>query len=77
MGLNNLRELGMLTDYTLCAGGSSWEIHRIVLVACSDYFRAMLTSDMLESKQMSADLKGVSAIGLSAIINFAYTGIYI
>lgn len=46
------------------------------MVACSDYFRAMLTTNMIESRKDSADLKGVSAAGLEAIVQFAYTGLF-
>ena len=46
------------------------------MVACSDYFRAMLTGPgkMKESRQDSVELKGVSAQGLKAVVDFAYTG---
>ena len=46
------------------------------MVACSDYFRAMLTGPgkMKESREDSVELKGVSAQGLKAVVDFAYTG---
>lgn len=44
------------------------------MVACSDYFRAMLTGSMKESKGSHSVLQGVSAAGLKAIVEFAYTG---
>ena len=49
-------------------------IHRVVMVACSHYFRAMMTGVMRESREESVDLKGVTAGGLSVVVDFAYTG---
>ncbi len=46
------------------------------MVACSDYFRAMLTGlgNMRESRADSVQLKGVTAQGLRVVVDFAYTG---
>ncbi len=46
------------------------------MVACSDYFRAMLTGlgNMKETRSDSVELKGVSALGLRVVVEFAYTG---
>ena len=46
------------------------------MVACSDYFRAMLTGPgrMKESREDNVELKGLTAQGLSTVVNFAYTG---
>ena len=41
-GLNELRSKGQLLDVTLIAGGINgrkYEAHRVVLSACSDYFK--------------------------------------
>lgn len=41
-GLNELRAQGQLLDVTLIAGGTEgrkYQAHRVVLSACSDYFR--------------------------------------
>ena len=45
-----------------------------MVVACSDYFRAMLTGKMRESDEQKIHLKGITATGLRAIVTFAYTG---
>lgn len=46
------------------------------MVACSDYFRVMLTGPgkMKESRENSIELKGVTAQGLKAMVDFAYSG---
>ena len=44
------------------------------MVACSDYFTAMLTGKMRESGEKMIQLKGITATGLEAVVKFAYTG---
>ena len=73
-GLNQLRSDGVLCDYTLVAGTLRISVHRLVMVACSDYFRAMMTGDMKESRADHVVLRGVTAVGLRAIVDFAYSG---
>ena len=74
LGLDHLRSTGVLCDYTIVAGGLQMQVHRVVMVACSDYFRAMLTGDMRESKETSVTLQGVTGAGLQAVVEFAYSG---
>jgi len=69
-----LRAAGMLCDYTIIAGGLEMHVHRAVLVACSDYFRAMLTGDMRESRESCVTLQGITSFGLQAVIEFIYSG---
>ena len=45
-----------------------------MIVACSDYFRAMLTTGMRESAEGKANLQGGSGEGLKAMVNLAYKG---
>ena len=73
-GMCDLRAKDMLCDYTITAEGCSMRVHRAVMVACSDYFRALLSSEMRESLEMSVELKGLTATGLQSVVNFAYTG---
>ena len=72
--LNEMRLAEVLCDYTLVAGEQQIKVHRSVMAACSDYFRAMLTSEMYESKEDRVDLLGLTFPGLVAMVNFAYTG---
>jgi len=44
------------------------------MAACSDYFRVMLTGQMRESREECVELKGVTASGLTVVVDFAYTG---
>ncbi|KAK0062660.1 kelch-like protein 26 [Biomphalaria pfeifferi] len=73
-GLQELRKSNTLCDYTLIADDQSIPVHRVVMAACSDYFRVMLTGFMKESREQVVVLKGVTAGGLKVVVDFAYTG---
>ena len=73
-GMDELRSQGLLCDYTLNAENTTVKVHRAVLVACSDYFRAMLTGNMKESQESEVTLQGISGLGLQTVVDFAYSG---
>lgn len=50
-----------------------FQAHRVVLASCSDYFRAMFTDAMRESRQSKICLNGVSAAGIRLLLEYAYT----
>lgn len=56
-GLNDLRKKEELLDITLIVQNEVFHAHKAVLAACSDYFRAMFTDNMLESRQTEIVLK--------------------
>ncbi|XP_042622051.1 kelch-like protein 26 isoform X2 [Cyprinus carpio] len=72
-GLSALRNQGQLLDVVLVIDNQLFEVHKVVLASCSDYFRAMFTGGMKESNQNTIELKGLSARGLKHIIDFAYS----
>ncbi|KAL0609607.1 Kelch-like protein 26, partial [Plecturocebus cupreus] len=72
-GLATLRAQGQLLDVMLTINREAFPAHKVVLAACSDYFRAMFTGGMREASQDVIELKGVSARGLRHIIDFAYS----
>jgi len=52
----------------------TFRVHKVLLVASSDYFRSMFTtSGMRESHQSDIELKGVNARGLEKVIEILYT----
>ncbi|KAG8177186.1 hypothetical protein JTE90_015794 [Oedothorax gibbosus] len=72
-GLNELRQSKSFCDVSLCVEGEEFPCHRVVLAAFSPYFKAMLTSEMAESRQRSIVLNGVEAPTLSLLLDYAYT----
>ena len=64
---------GILCDVTLAVSNIRILAHRVVLAACSPYFNAMFTADLLESKESVITLKGVDGLALQSLINFMYT----
>lgn len=72
-GLNSLREKGELLDITLVIQGRIFKAHKAVLSACSDYFRAMFTDNMLEARQDEISLNGLTATGFQQLLEYAYT----
>ena len=51
----------------------SLQAHRVVLSACSDYFRAMFTDPMRERSQDEILLSGIDAEGLELVLEYIYT----
>ena len=74
-GLNDLRERKSLCDVELHVSGLIFYAHKVVLSACSKYFKAMFTGKMEESAKYRVDLHQISPNALNDIVDFAYTGI--
>ncbi len=73
-GLNFLRKDKVLCDYLLCADSDEIWVHRVVMAACSDYFKVMFSTEMRESRSERVKLQGVTGTGLRKMVEFAYTG---
>ena len=44
------------------------------MASCSDYFRAMFSHDMLESKSDQLELPAIHSSGFEPLLNYAYSG---
>lgn len=72
--VHSLRCHRKLCDVILRAGGREIQTHRAILSACSSYFLAMFTHELLESEQEVVEIKDMDADILSSLVDFAYTG---
>ncbi|XP_026552863.1 kelch-like protein 23 [Pseudonaja textilis] len=65
---------GLFTDITLqCSPGVLFHCHKAVLAACSNYFKAMFTSDMKEKSKDQIHLSLFSPTILESLVLFTYT----
>ena len=63
-----------LCDVVLKIGDEHIPTHRAVLAACSPYFYAMFTSDLVESRQKVVTMKDIDPAVVQQLVEFAYTG---
>ena len=72
--MGSLRQGKQLCDVILKVGSKEIPAHRLVLSACSPYFCAMFTNQMLESQQNYVTLTDLDGQTVEEIVDFAYTG---
>merc|ERR1712018_567988 len=68
----HLRDEKSFTDVTLACGGQTCKTHKMVLSACSPYFKALLEEN--PAKHPIIILKDVPFQHLTAILEFMYAG---
>ena len=68
-----LRRQRELCDVALLVGSRKIFAHRIVLSACSPYFRAMFTGELAESRQAEVSLRDIDEAAVESLIDFCYT----
>nr|XP_039255391.1 kelch-like protein 18 [Styela clava] len=74
MALNEQRESKERSDFAIMVGDEKIQAHRNVLSAGSDFFRAMLSHDNVESSTGIVAIKQVQYSSVKACINYIYTG---
>ena len=67
------REDHQLCDVILDLGPKKIYAHRVVLSACSNYFYAMFTNTMLESRQETISFNDLDETAVKDLVEFAYT----
>ncbi|KAL2079174.1 hypothetical protein ACEWY4_024918 [Coilia grayii] len=75
--LQDLRELWVEKvgcDIILQADRRTFHTHRVILAACSDYFRAMFTNGLKETKQWAVRLQSMREEDLEVFLLCCYSG---
>lgn len=71
--LNDLRLVDEFCDITLCCDGARLGAHRVLLSACSPYFRQVLKNNACQ-QHMVFFIKGATPTDLHALVEFIYRG---
>ncbi|XP_017261917.1 kelch-like protein 40b [Kryptolebias marmoratus] len=74
-GLYDLLENDKLVDCVLKIRNKEFPCHRLVLCACSAYFRAIFLSDLEESKKREVVLEDVEPGVMGLILKYLYTSV--
>ena len=72
-GLDNLKKQRQLCDITIQVGKKSFEAHKAVLAAGSNYFLGMFTHGFKESTENKVKIDGSPEI-FKVLLDFVYTG---
>ncbi|XP_047134904.1 kelch-like protein 20 [Hydra vulgaris] len=72
--LDNLLKCNELCDIDIRVGSRRFRAHKVVLAACSSYFRAMFTREMAEQRQEEVLIQDIDEKAMELLIDFAYTG---
>uniref|UniRef100_A0A1A9WIL6 Kelch-like protein diablo n=1 Tax=Glossina brevipalpis TaxID=37001 RepID=A0A1A9WIL6_9MUSC len=71
--LNMLHRHRELCDVVLNVGSRKIFAHRVILSACSPYFRAMFTGELKESRQKEVTIRDIDEHAMELLIDFCYT----
>ncbi|CAF0730395.1 unnamed protein product [Rotaria sordida] len=75
--LSLMRDKVELCDFRININNKQFLCHKFLLIATSDYFKAMFNGNMNESRSDYVELKGFenSSHGVESMINFCYSGL--
>jgi kelch-like protein 6 len=73
-GFSELYDNRQLLDVTLTVDGKDFAVHRALMAASSDYFRAMFTNNVSEKTQQTVNINGVDSVSMGLVVSFLYTG---
>ena len=71
--INCLRMSQKLCDVTIKVEEEEFRVHRVVLAANTQYFEAMFSSDLEESRQDVVTIRDVSPSAMKTILEYCYT----
>ncbi|CRK90421.1 CLUMA_CG004150, isoform A [Clunio marinus] len=70
--ISKLRSKSLLFDVVIKSDGRTFQAHKLLLAASCEYFQAMFSKSMMESKQTEITINGISG-GIEFILDFIYT----
>jgi len=62
-----------LFDFKILLGERAYPVHKVVLAANSDYFRAMFLNEMKEAEENEVKIDGIDPYIMNLLIDFCYT----
>lgn len=71
--IHSFFRLNLLCDVVLVVDSTDIPAHKVVLSSCSQYFYAMFTSDLSESKADRITLQEIDPKALVQLVDFVYT----
>lgn len=71
--LRDMRESNKLCDVMITVGEQAFNAHKVILAACSPYFDAMFSGEMLESQASEVAIKDFDSHAIRDLVNFCYT----
>nr|XP_039247552.1 kelch-like protein 3 [Styela clava] len=72
--LNEYRKTGRHCDFMIKAGSEELPVHKNIVSASSDYFKAMLSHENVETKSGVVELKEFDEVCVKKCVDFIYTG---
>lgn len=69
-----LLDSGELSDITIEAKGVNFKAHKAILIARSEYFRAMLSHNTIEANTGRIEVSDIEAQVMRAVLKFIYSG---
>ncbi|KAF1405447.1 Kelch-like protein 31, partial [Spheniscus magellanicus] len=70
-GVNQMRQKRFLCDLTIATKTKSFEVHKLIMASCSEYFHCLLQRD---PQLHRVELQDISPLGLTTVITYAYMG---
>nr|XP_039267553.1 kelch-like protein 17 [Styela clava] len=72
--LNEYRKTGRHCDFMIKAGSEELPVHKNIVSASSDYFKAMLSHENVETKSGVVEIKEFDEVCVKKCVDFIYTG---
>lgn len=70
----NVSILGLIVEFRYCTQYIDIVfLCRVILSACSPYFRAMFTGELAESRQTEVTIRDIDEVAMELLIDFCYT----